>query len=167
MKIISAKQPLCRALTKSLSITEEKNMYVFEVGGIRYSLETPNHYIFDGASIPRVSKMVIDLPQHGVMDGPALPHDFGYEKQGIFPEDSYLIYDKYKDTWAVCEVPMTKTVSDSLLSALCVHFKACGKFKASLVWSGVAAFGFAAWNSDDVERKDLLRKHEEECDPSK
>jgi hypothetical protein len=163
MKIISARQPLCRALTKSLSITEAPNMYLFEVGGIKYSLKVPNHYIFDGASIPRISKMVIDLPQHGIMDGVALPHDYGYEHKGIFPYGSYLIFDKYKVSWIVCEVPMSKASLDSLLSALCVHFKACGKFKASLVWSGVAAFGFAAWNSDDVERKDLLRKHEEEC----
>ena len=166
MKIISAKQPLCRALTKSLSITEETCMYVFEIDGIKYSLETPSHYIFDGASIPRISKMVINLPQHGIMDGVALPHDYGYEHQGLFPYGSYLVYDKYNDTWVVCEVPMSKASLDSLLQSLCVHFNACGKFKASLVWAGVAAFGFAAWNSDDVERKDLLLKHEESCDHS-
>jgi hypothetical protein len=138
-------------------------MYVFEVSGIKYSLKIPTHYIFDGASIPRIIWGLIGLTPHGVMNGPALPHDYGYEHQGLFPYGSYLIYDKYKDTWVVCEVPMSKAHLDSLLSALCVYFEACGEFKSDLVWCGVAAFGFAAWQSDDVERKDLLRKHEEEC----
>jgi hypothetical protein len=138
-------------------------MYIFEVGGIKYSLKIPTHYIFDGASIPRIIWGLIGLTPHGASDGPALPHDFCYQNKGVFPYGSYLIFDKYKVSWIVCEVPMTKGVSDSLLSALFVHFNICGKFKAYLVWAGVAACGYFAWRSDDIERKDLLRKHEEEC----
>ena len=155
IKIISAEQPWCKAINKKLSVALGKHVYEFEVNGIRYAVEITKDFIFDGASIPRAIWGVIGLAPHGVMDGPGLLHDFCYHYKGDFPLGSYYIQD-VNGAWYICTVPMSKAVSDEILKLLCVHFKACGNFKAHLVWSGVAAFGVFAWNSDDVERKEGL-----------
>lgn len=164
MKILSAKQPECMALNRLLSITEEETEYIFEVRGLTYRLTVPKHYIFDGASIPRLMWGVLGLTPHGVMDGPGLPHDFGYQHRGDFPEGTYHIMDVHGD-WYVCSVPMSKGDLDELLKTLCVYFGACGEFKASLVWTGVKWFGFAAWRSDDEDRKQMILEHLETAHP--
>ena len=163
MEIVSARFPLCRAISKSLSITEGSNVYEFVYKGITYRLSVPKHFIFDGASIPRIAWGILGLTPHGAMDGPALPHDFCYHYRGDFPPGCYWIADVHGN-WRVCRVPMSKEMSDELLKVLCIHFNVCGSFKASLVWTGVKWFGSSAWNSEDEDRKDLLLAHENgEC----
>lgn len=155
IEIINAYHPACKAINKKLSTTVGMNAYEFEVNGLTYKIEVPI-FVFDGASIPRAIWGVIGLAPHGIMDGPGLLHDFCYHYKGDFPEGTYKIMDVHGD-WYNCTVPMSKATSDELLKLLCVYLKACGKFKASLVWSGVAAFGIFAWNSDDEVRKLKLK----------
>ena len=157
VKIIRARQPLCRAINKKLSVVGQYASCYFTVNDIEYCLDIPTGFVFDGASIPRAVWGILGLAPHGVMDGPGLVHDFCYHYKGDFPSGSYWIKD-VTGVWYRCSVPMSKPTSDELLKELCLHHKACGEFKASLVWSGVAAFGIFAWNSNDEERKEILYK---------
>jgi len=159
VNILTAGQPLCRSVTKSLSITEGVNPYIFEHKGSVYKLETPKHFLFDGASIPRLVWSILGLAPHGIMDGPGLPHDFIYQYRGVFPEGCYSI-QAFDESWVPCTVPMPKATGDLLLRELVVYFRAAGRFKAFLIWSAVATFGGFAWRSDDVDRKGIILEHE-------
>jgi len=145
-------QPLCRPIGRKLSTTLEEVEYRW-IGdnGLEYRLIVPNNFIFDGASIPRLLWTATGLAPHGVMDGPALPHDFGYHYQGDFPAGSYQL-KSLNGLWYDCAVPMQREQLDSLLHALCLHF-GIGSYRAGLVWSGVRLGGWWAWLRDDDKRK--------------
>lgn len=162
MKIVNAKQPLVRSVTRSLSVTESPTRYVFEYKGHVYKIVVPEHFLFDGASIPRLLWTVLGLAPHGPMDGPALIHDFIYHYRGSLPEGSFEIYDKYGRIWVPCETPVTKNMADLLLRDLVSYFKICNRIKAHLVYLAVAVLGWRAWLNDDDWRKITLLQHEAE-----
>ena len=55
--------------------------------------------------------------------------------------------------WIDMLSPFRRDVSDEMLKALVMHFRAAGKVKASLVYAGVRAGGRRAWSRDDDKRK--------------
>jgi len=153
-KIIEPKeQPKCQAIGGGLSILLEDMTYIFELDGARFKLFVPALFIFDGASIPRLTWSIIGLTPHGSMDGPALPHDFIYHFKGEMPIGSVFI--KFSKGWVPVQEFHRKD-ADKLLTALCKHFKAANRIQARLVWWAVRAFGWAAWRRDDASRKENL-----------
>ena len=153
MKILAPdKQPATRAVGKKLSQLIEPTELVWEDDyGNRFRMVPTLHFLFDGASIPRLLWSPLGLTPHGVMDGPALFHDFPYHYKGKMPPGSYQLLTSRG--WIDMQTPMSRDVADALLEALVLHFKAAGKAKARLVYAGVRICGWIAWNRDDDRRK--------------
>lgn len=154
MKILGPDhQPAVRAVGKKLSALLEPIECVWEdEAGNRFRLRPSTGFLFDGASIPRPLWSALGLAPHGVMDGPALFHDFPYHYQGKMPPGTYQFLSK-RCGWIDMYTPMSRELADDLLHALVLHFKAAGAVKAWLIWSGVRAGGWAAWRRDDDNRK--------------
>jgi hypothetical protein len=167
MKIIEASQPKTEAVTTKISRLAEDWFVVFEMAGKRYRLTITSGFLFDGASIPRLFWTILGLAPHGVMDGPALPHDCGYEVQGVFTLHingelnpaplsggalAYLeVYAPSGAVWMLTSRAMSKPELDQLLRLLCRHFAIVKRSR--LVWLGVKLGGGFAWRSDDKSRK--------------
>ena len=84
MKILAPKHhPAVRAIGKRLSVTLERTIYEWKDGNNHHRLVIPEGFLFDGASIPRPLWSLLGLAPHGVMDGPALAHDFVYHHKGV------------------------------------------------------------------------------------
>lgn len=144
-------QPTTQPITSSMSETEGRVEYVFRMRGATFRLSIETGYLFDGASIPRLCWTLLGLTPHGAMDGPAIPHDKGYQDQGKFEQGMFQVL--VGDSWADTDRGMTRNELDNLLQALCLHFKVCGRFKASLVYSAVRCCGWRAWKRNDKQRK--------------
>jgi hypothetical protein len=158
MKILGPnQQPLCRALGATLAITEEDTVYEFIYKGKRYRMIARKHFIFDGASIPRIVWTLLGLVPHGSMDGPGLGHDYGYHFRGLFPVGDWWVMEDGE--WVICTEPMSRRMCDDLIRALCLHFEICGSIRAFLVWSAVRTAGRIAWVRDDMDRKMQVLEH--------
>lgn len=153
MKILAPdKQPATRAVGKKLSQLIEPIVLEWEDDyGNRFRMTPTLNFLFDGASIPRPLWSPLGLAPHGVMDGPALAHDFAYHYQGAMPPGSYQVWSTRG--WIDMQTPMVRDVADELLQALVVHFGAADKVKAYLIWVGVRIGGGYAWRRDDDGRK--------------
>jgi hypothetical protein len=154
IRILSAAQPLTEAVGRKLSRVVSAAPYVWELDGAKYRLVVQENYLFNGASIPWPAWSALQLAPHGIMDGPSLPHDLLYEIQGQAPPDCYFV--ECQGAWVPCETPISRELADELLRVLCIHFNACGRVRAFLVWSAVRVFGHWAWYRDDGERKDAI-----------
>ena len=84
-------QPICQSVGKKLSRVVEAIEYTWvDSLGVK-KVVIHAGFLFDGASIPRIFWTMLGLTPHGVMDGPALIHDFLYHYQGRLPRGSYLL----------------------------------------------------------------------------
>jgi hypothetical protein len=139
----------------------------FRMDGKLYRLTITSGFLFDGASIPRLLWTFLGLAPHGIMDGPALPHDGGYEVQGVWTLDvdgnlvpapltggataTFEIYSVATNRWLITARAMSKKELDELLKQLCKHFNIV--VRAPIVWLGVKLGGCFAWRSNDKSRK--------------
>lgn len=161
MQILAPKRhPLIRPIGNGLAITEEETVYEFMQRGKQYRLTVEKHFIYDGASIPRIAWTVLGLTPHGDMDGPGLAHDFGYHYRGKFPKGSWEFLD-VDNVWKECPERMSRKMCDDLIRALCLHFKIANGLQAYLVWKAVRVFAGVAWKRNDPSRKLLLLEHVE------
>lgn len=168
MKIVRAKQPVTTAVTSSLSRLAEDWKIIFTLDDTWYRLTISKGFLFDGASIPSLFWFFLKLTPHGIMDGPSLPHDCGYEVQGVFTltvngvltpapltggaTATLEVYSNSPEAkWVLTDKVLTKVDLDRLLQLLCVHFGV--NFRSIFVWLGVRAGGWFAWKSDDKSRK--------------
>lgn len=147
-------QPFTRAVTSKLSETRTAVVYQWVCDGVDFRLVVPSGYRFDGASIPRFAWTPLGLAPHGVMDGPALLHDYTYNYQGDFPPGAYQI--QVYGVWQDCKRSMPRSEADELLRELCRHFKVGNSVKIWLVWAAVRSCGWWAWMRDDADRKQKL-----------
>jgi hypothetical protein len=151
MKILRADRPRVQSMGGGLSLTLASTLYQYEHSGATYQLTVPAKFVFDGASIPQMFWTLLGLVPHGDMDGPALAHDFIYHHMGEVP-----LLIRRDGEWAACEQPVTRSVADQMLGALCLHYGAAGRMRSWLVWAAVRLGGFMAWRRDDEERKKVL-----------
>jgi len=174
MKILSVKRrnirtgmletgpPLTEMVGKSFARTLTETEYRWGYRGYTYRLLIPADYLFDGASIPRIAWTPLGLAPHGVMDMPALPHDYIYGCQGIVDKGNFFIWEQFAQRWYSCNVPISRLESDELLRALSRYpgSYANGKapanaFQAWGVYRAVRLFGSFAWRRDDEARKEV------------
>ncbi len=173
--IIHAQQPLTSAFNTKLSQLEADWYLEFLRDDRVHRMIITKGFLFDGASIPRFCWTVLGLAPHGVMDGPALPHDAGYELRGVFTDAgadcrpgpaaltggaTATLQVELSDGWSSGTPAMTKKELDELLFKLCEWFKVgvgVHFARPRLVWAAVRAFGLPAWRSDDRVRKAGLR----------
>ncbi len=168
MRVVRAKQPVVTSIDDKLSKLVEDWEVIFVWEKKRYRLAITKGFIFDGASIPSVFWTILRLAPHGIMDGPALPHDAGYEVQGVFTleVDGKLVpapltggavatlevcSEGPEVRWTLTPKCMSKKNLDELLRLLCIHFGLT--IRSKLVWLGVRVAGGFAWKSDDKSRK--------------
>ena len=156
-------QPPTRPINAKLSEPLVDVEYCWVYQGRTYRMLVRRGYPFDGASIPRVAWTALGLAPHGVMDGPALPHDRGYQDRGVFPSGEYQYLDTKSGIW-VDAPPMKRAHADALLEALCEHFRVGNVVQIQLVWAAVRAFGWIAWLRDDRTRKKLLIEQKSPAD---
>lgn len=163
VQVIAAKQPTIRSVGRKLACLVGDHLYLFKVGDKIYQLKIRDGYLFDGASVPWYCWTLLRLAPHGIMDGPALPHDLIYETRGVLNSGTLKEFDSEAKKFVNSPDIIAKGVADELLRSLCLYFNACGPARARLVWSAVASFGWMAWLRDDRNRKaKVLSKLSEE-----
>lgn len=155
IKILGPKQqPAVRAISRRLSKTLEDVYYMFILPSGVYRVKIDKGYIFDGASIPRLLWSILGLEPHGVMDGPALFHDYVYQNQGKIPSGHLQIL--VSGEWRDCSMEIPRSLADRLLRAFCDYFRVGREDQEWLVWLGVRIGGWFAWMRDDVKRKNKI-----------
>lgn len=149
MEIYAPKEkPLTRNIKPGLIKTEEAISYIFSFRGAYFRLDVPEHYIYDGASIPFFAMPAIQLtPQD--LEGESLPHDIGYRHQGKVPYG--WLYVLTEGQWRISTLRIPKRAWDELMYKLMLHWK-INKFKARVVYLAVLVFGWRAWLRDDFKR---------------
>jgi hypothetical protein len=167
--VFGVKVPATVSVTTTLSKTVSQAEYWFVRKGRKHRLIISPGFVFDGASIPRLCWTLLGLAPHGIMDGPAVPHDAGYETQGHFTieeEDGSLapaplvgeatarfeVWDETRREFGLCSDDMTRSEMDELLLRLCEWVK-IDLGRPQLVWAGVRSCGWWAWKRNDPERK--------------
>lgn len=149
--LAGTQRPKTESIGNGLSRTLTDTPIIFRYKSVVYKIVIPAGFVFDGASIPRITWTLLGLTPHGDMDGPALPHDYIYHHQGKLPQGAF--YFKFEGRWIMCFDPITRSISDELLEALCEFFEVAGSIKTWAIWAGVRIGGWLAWRRDDVARK--------------
>lgn len=151
IRLLFASQPAVKAIDTKNSVTLKEWRMIFAIGSVTYVLIIPAGFVFNGASIPRLLWTLLGLAPHGVMDGPALPHDFLYQVQGVIPRGCLKMLKNNRPVDS--DRIITRAESDELLNLLCKFFKING-YRSWMVWAGVRVGGWHAWNRDTkVEKK--------------
>ena len=155
--IAPQEQPILKPIGRRLSELQENIDYVFRYKGTLCRIRIFSGKLIDGASIPRLCWTPLGLAPHGIMDGPALPHDEIYGESGEMPEDVYQYWDG--ENWVNCDMPIQRDLADAILYAYCRHF-GVGERRSYLVWSGVRIGGWWPWMRDDRKRMaKVISKH--------
>ncbi len=154
IKLVYAEQPAVKAVDTKNSVTLKEWRMMFSIDGVMYWLIIPAGFVFNGASIPRLLWTLLGLAPHGVMDGPALPHDFIYQFQGKLPAGSLKTL---KDNVPVdSNRIITRSEADTLLGQLCEYFNING-YRSWMVWAGVRIGGWLPWMRDTKAEKKTVK----------
>lgn len=113
------------------------------VTGLRCMLSIPQGFLCDGASVPRCVWTLSGLRPDGLIRAAALVHDFIYRRAGVFAAGDGLSAE-VKNVWIPASRTFTRGETDALFLRI-MKQAGMGRYRRTLAYTYVRAFGWIAW----------------------
>lgn len=127
--------------------------YVWEHQSRLHRLRIPPGWTYDGASVPRLIRPLIDPD---LMHKASGPHDYGYHHQGLFPMDVHQTLTRHGWVDALTlpsgiRIPWSRRDLDRLFVAMCREDSVDGPSPWQRRWAyrGIRVGGLRNWHQND------------------